>query len=77
LGEAPKKFVVPETIVANTTVSFYCKADDCNVEQAIKGVLKDDGPKTVIAMNESNGAAQSTVAVATIALSMVMARLAL
>merc|ERR1711997_736305 len=104
----------PEEIVNNDLVSFYCKADDCNVAEEITKVLKEDVAKTLEAMkavghfvtergSESagaegagaegagaegddddkkttmgpSGAAQTTVAVATIAFSMAMARLAL
>merc|ERR1712203_311745 len=91
LGEATKMFEVPVAIVNNAVVSFYCKADDCNAEKEITDVLKEDGPETLKAMNKvtedhkkapegddkKGGAAQTTVAVATIAFSMAMARLAL
>merc|ERR1739838_392661 len=110
-----KKYETPEEIVNNDLVSFYCKADDCNVAEEITKVLKEDVAKTLEAMkavghavtekgSESkgaegagaegagaegagaeggdddkkgtmgpSGAAQTTVAVATIALSTVMA----
>ena len=92
-----KTFEVPvDGIKDGAEVSFYCKEDDCNKDQAIKDVLKEDGAKTEAAMKaagatvekqaakagaklgpKTNGAAQTTVAVATIAFSMIMARLAL
>merc|ERR1719305_918478 len=103
------RFETPEEIVNNDLVSFYCKADDCNVAEEITKVLKEDVAKTLEAMkavghfvaergSESegaegagaegadddkkgtmgpSGAAQTTVAVATIAFSMAMARLVL
>merc|ERR1711971_390802 len=97
---AKKKFVVPEEIKDGAEVSFHCKDPDCNTEQAIKGVLREDATKTKEAMEAAGatvetkaakatagldgktdektaGAAQTTVAVATIAFSMIMARLAL
>ena len=111
MGESETKFQTPLEIVNDAEVSFYCNADDCNVEQGIKDAFKDDGPLTLEAMKavqgaggapagaddappgdggapavekdnmgvggEVGGAAQTTVAVATIAFSMVMARLAL
>ena len=89
LDGATKLFVPPAEIKADAEVSFFCIADDCNKEKEIKDILKeDDGPKTLAAMTKVNkahekkktdtaGAAQTTVAVATIAFSMVMARLAL
>merc|ERR1739842_24184 len=96
LKGATKFFVVPAEIVNDAEVSFYCTADDCNVEKEIKDILKDDSAKTIAEMKKVNeahkkataggdknnlavggGAAQTTVAVATIAFSMAMARLAL
>ena len=81
LGKLTKKFETPEEIVNNDLVSFYCKADDCNVAEEITKVLKEDVAKTLEAMkavgNVKAGAAQTSVAVATIAFSMAMARLAL
>merc|ERR1712083_820655 len=97
LGETTtKKFETPDPIVKDSEVSYYCKADNCNVEQEIKNVLKEDSAKTIAEMkkvapatvatkaadiDEANvvggGAAQTTVAVATIAFGMAMARLAL
>merc|ERR1712203_547685 len=99
-GELAKnKFVVTGEIKDGAEVSFNCKDEDCNKDQAIKGVLREDATKTkesmeaagatveikaakVIAGAGTNGkttagAAQTTVAVATIAFSMIMARLAL
>ena len=49
MGELTKKFEVPEAIVNDSLISFYCKANDCNVEQAIKDVLIEYGPKTLAA----------------------------
>ena len=90
-----KFFEHPEKIVNDAEVSFYCTVEDCNVDQAIKDVLKKDVPETIAAMKavgsavkgttsvgggdneETGGAAQTTVAVATITFSMAMARLAL
>ena len=86
------KFEVPEALHAlkngEEKLSYYCKADLCNVKAPIEAAIKDqaamekllkENPKTE-KMEENlgpNGAAQTTVAVATIAFSMVMARLAL
>ena len=74
-----KFFEHPEKIVNDAEVSFYCTADDCNVDQAIKDVLKENVADTIAAMKGTvkAGAAQTSVAVATIAFSMAMARLAL
>merc|ERR1739838_82915 len=74
-----KFFEHPEKIVNDAEVSFYCTADDCNVDQAIKDVLKENVADTIAAMKGTvkAGAAQTSVAVATITFSMVMARLAL
>merc|ERR1712166_39727 len=82
-----KEFIIPEKIEAGDSITFYCKANGCNMEKEIKDILKENAAKTIEAMKEANeakitedvtaGAAQTTVAVATIALSMVMARLAL
>ena len=86
LAKLTKKFETPEEIVNDAVVSFYCKADDCNVAGEITKVLKEDVAKTLEAMkavghavteDKPAGAAQTTVAVATIAFSMAMARLAL
>jgi ankyrin repeat protein len=60
LGDATKKFELPEAIVADSLVSFYCKADDCNVEQAIKDFLIVDGPKTLAASKISGHPAPQT-----------------
>ena len=85
----PKEFVIPKEVKDGGKVTFYCNADNCNAEKEIKGIIvKGDGPKTIAAMTAANkaptaeddgvaGAAQSTVAIATIAFSVVMARLAL
>ena len=84
-----KKFDEPNAIAVGGVVTFYCKADNCNVEAKIKAIVKDDGALTIAAIKAANkapkapkddvvaGAAQSTVAIATIAFSVVMARLAL
>ena len=81
LGELTKKFEHPETIENDSEVSFYCTTDDCNVAEEITKVIKEDVAKTLEAMkavgNVKAGAAQTSVAVATIAFSMAMARLAL
>merc|ERR1711934_199554 len=44
------RFETPEEIVNNDLVSFYCKADDCNVAEEITKVLKEDVAKTLEAM---------------------------
>merc|ERR1712153_273092 len=88
LEKNPKEFVIPKEVKDGGKVTFYCNADNCNAEKEIKGIIvKGDGPKTIAAMTAANkaptaegdvaGAAQSTVAIATIAFSVVMARLAL
>ena len=81
LGDLTTKFEHPVKIVNDAEVSFYCTVEDCNVDQAIKDVLKKDVPETIAAMKAVGtvkaGAAQTTVAVATIAFSMAMARLVL
>ena len=105
MEESGTLFETPVEIKNDAEVSFYCKADDCNVEEGIKAAFKDDGPLTLEAMKADQGAggapagaddapvgdggapadvvppvggaAQTTVAVATIAFSMAMARLAL
>merc|ERR1712153_178908 len=89
LEKTPKEFVIPKEVKDGGKVTFYCNADNCNAEKEIKGIIvKGDGPKTIAAMTAANkaptaeddgvaGAAQSTVAIATIAFSVVMARLAL
>merc|ERR1739838_829164 len=79
LGDLTTKFEHPVKIVNDAEVSFYCTTDDCNVDQAIKGVLKENVADTIAVMKApvKAGAAQTTVAVATIAFSMAMARLAL
>ena len=45
-----KFFEHPEKIVNDAEVSFYCTVEDCNVDQAIKDVLKKDVPETIAAM---------------------------
>jgi len=81
LGELTKKFETPAKIENDSEVSFYCTTDDCNVAEEITKVIKEDVAKTLEAMkavgNVKAGAAQTSVAVATIAFSMAMARLAL
>ena len=61
MGDATKKFELPEAIVADSLVSFYCKADDCNVEEGIKAAFKDDGPLTLEAMKADLGAGGAPV----------------
>merc|ERR1712195_63857 len=84
-------FVVPAALHdlkedAELQLPYYCKEDNCNIEKAIKDEIETKekmtallvaNPKAEIATAGSSGAAQTTVAVATIALSVVMARLAL
>merc|ERR1740129_230001 len=79
LEDLTTKFEHPVKIENDAEVSFYCKTDNCNVDQAIKGVLKENVADTIAAMKGTvkAGAAQTSVAVATIAFSMAMARLAL
>ena len=86
LGNLTKKFDIPPKIDAGDSITFYCKTNDCNVKKEIENILKEDAATTIAAIKEANkpptkpigaGAAQSTVAIATIAFSMVMARLAL
>ena len=60
MGELTKKFEVPEAIVNDSLISFYCKANDCNVEQAIKDFLIVDGPKTLAASKISGHPAPQT-----------------
>merc|ERR1712086_1024987 len=86
-AKTTKKFDEAPELKKGGKVTFYCKADDCNVKTAIEGIIKDDAAKTIKAIKEANtapvadtivaGTAQSTVAIATIAFSVVMARLAL
>merc|ERR1712172_351645 len=45
-----KKYETPKEIVNDAVVSFYCKADDCNVAEEITKVLKEDVAKTLEAM---------------------------
>merc|ERR1712008_309604 len=85
------KFDVPTTLKKTDKLTFYCKANDCNVQEEIKKIIKGYNTKTIEAIKAANkaaikapgadttvaGAAQSTVAIATIAFSVVMARLAL
>ena len=80
-----KKFDTPAELHdlkegADVVLPYYCTEELCNVEAPVEAVIKDKqsmadhlkaNPKA------TSGAAQTTVAVATIALSMVMARLAL
>ena len=85
LGNLTKKFDIPPKIDAGDSITFYCNTAECNVQKEIKNILKEDAATTIAAIKEANkpptkpgnGAAQSTVAIATIAFSMVMARLAL
>ena len=73
-----KEFEIPKKIEVGDSITFYCKANDCNVEQKIKDILKEDSARTIEAIKKANsGAAQTTVAVATILFSMAIARLAL
>merc|ERR1711997_1260272 len=92
LEDKTKKFVVPEALHALTDgeqkLPYYCKADLCNVNKPIEDAIKDkeamaklltENPKKADKKETNlgpNGAAQTTVAVATIAFSMVMASLA-
>merc|ERR1712203_1054563 len=63
LGETTtKKFEVPDPIVKDSEVSYYCKADDCNVEQEIKNVLKEDSAKTIAEMKKVAPATVATKA---------------
>merc|ERR1711971_71207 len=81
LGELTKKFEHPEKIENDSEVSFYCTTDDCNVAEEITKVIKENVADTIAAMKGVGtvkaGAAQTSVAVATITFSMAMARLAL
>ena len=88
LGNLTKKFDIPPKIDAGDSITFYCNTAECNVQKEIKNILKEDAATTIAAIKEANktptkadkakgGAAQTTVAVATILFSMAMARLAL
>merc|ERR1711935_363782 len=93
LGESTLKFVVPVDLhdlkeAAEVKLPYYCKADNCNVKTPIEAEIKTKelmaallvkNPKEAEIMTggPGAGAAQTSVAVATIAFSMVMARLAL
>ena len=84
LGDKTKKFVVPEALHDLTdgdhVLPYYCSEELCNVEAPIEAVIKDKESMTAFLKENPKGtagAAQTTVAVATIAFSMVMARLAL
>ena len=71
MGGKTKVFVIPEKLHAladgDVVLPLYCTADNCNTKEAIDDTI---GPPKA-------GAAQTSVAVATIAFSMVLARLAL
>merc|ERR1711971_918845 len=69
---------------------YYCSADDCNIKKAIDDAIAENNMAATLSdpnnkghkaekaeTNVGGGAAQTSVAVATIAFSMVMARLAL
>ena len=45
---------MPKKIEAGDFITFYCKANDCNVEQKIKDILKEDAAKTIEAMKKAN-----------------------
>ena len=84
LGDKTKKFVVPEALHDLTdgdhVLPYYCSEELCNVEAPVEAVIKDKESMTAFLKENPKGtagAAQTTVAVATIAFSMVMARLAL
>ena len=81
LGESTEKFEHPIKIENNASVTFYCNTDNCNGEKPFNSFLRKNVAETIAAMKAVGtvkaGAAQTTVAVATIAFSMAMARLAL
>merc|ERR1711935_472767 len=93
LGKSTVKFVVPVDLhdlkeAAEVKLPYYCKADNCNVKAPIEAeiktkelmaalLLKNPKEAEIMTGGPGAGAAQTSVAVATIAFSMVMARLAL
>ena len=81
LGDSKQKFEFPEKIKEGIEISFYCNWDHCNTKGEIRDILKNNATETIKAMEKANGgayggAAQTTLAVATILFSMAMARLA-
>merc|ERR1712008_648631 len=92
LGESTLKFVVPVDLhdlkeASEVKLPYYCKADNCNVKAPIEAeIATKEKMAALLVANPKNpkletgivsGATQTSVAVATIAFSMVMARLAL
>ena len=68
-----KEFEIPTKIEVGDYITFYCKANDCNVNKEIENILKEDTARTIEAMKKANknapkdekeggsGAAQTTI----------------
>lgn len=87
MAEKTKTFVISQKLHdladGEEKLPYYCKDELCNIKKAVEDAIKDKAAMAAMLSDPNNeghkvsGAAQTSVAVATIAFSMVMARLAL